>query len=53
MKVREAVAAAKAHIQELFSDEQIANLGLEEVEFDGAAKTWTVELGFPGRGTNR
>jgi hypothetical protein len=46
MKVREAVAAAKAHIQELFSDEQIANLGLEEVEFDEAAKTWTVTLGF-------
>ncbi len=46
MKVREAVAAAKDHIQELFADEQIANLGLEEVEFDEATGTWTVTLGF-------
>jgi hypothetical protein len=46
MKVREAVAAAKGHIQELFADEQIANLGLEEVEFDEATGTWTVTLGF-------
>ncbi len=46
MKVREAVAAAKGHIQELFADEQIANLGLEEVEFDEATGDVDRDIGL-------
>jgi hypothetical protein len=46
MKVREAVTAGKGYIQDIFGDENIANLGLEEVEFDETTNTWTITLGF-------
>lgn len=46
MDVREAVAAAKKYVQEIFSEENISNLGLEEVEFDEPARIWSVTLGF-------
>jgi hypothetical protein len=32
--VKEAVKLAKEHVLELFDDEKLTNLGLEEVEFD-------------------
>ena len=46
MNVRQAVEAAKQSLANIFADEQIANVGLEEVEFDDAAKVWHVTLGF-------
>jgi len=46
MNVKEAVAAAKAYISDLFASEGISNLGLEEVEYDNAKKVWLVTLGF-------
>lgn len=46
MDVKEAVARAKQHIADLYADEQISNLGLEEVEFYEADKTWSVTVGF-------
>ncbi len=46
MDVKEAVGTAKAHVAELFSDEQIENLGLEEVEFDAPANSWRITIGF-------
>ncbi|XCN73208.1 MAG: hypothetical protein Q3M24_00135 [Candidatus Electrothrix aestuarii] len=46
MKVKEAVKLAKEHILDLFAEEDIRNLGLEEVEFDEEAKEWVVTLGF-------
>lgn len=46
MNVKEAVGAAKRHIQELFADEAITNLGLEEVEFDEASDEWRITIGF-------
>jgi hypothetical protein len=46
MDVKQAVARAKAHIAELFEDEQISNLGLEEVEFDDQSRVWNVTIGF-------
>lgn len=44
MEVREAVRAAKQYLGDLFSDEQLFNVGLEEVDFDGVA--WRITLGF-------
>lgn len=46
MDVKEAVARAKQHIADLYADEQISNLGLEEVEFHEPDKTWSVTVGF-------
>jgi hypothetical protein len=46
MEVREAVAEAKKYVQELFAQESISNLGLEEVEFDEAAGAWSITVGF-------
>jgi hypothetical protein len=46
MNVTEAVAAAKKYIGELFAQEGISNLGLEEIEFDEHAGEWRVTVGF-------
>jgi hypothetical protein len=46
MDVKEAVAAAKRYVGELFAQEGISNLGLEEVEFDEQAREWRVTVGF-------
>ena len=46
MDVREAVAVAKGYLTNLYTDEAIEHLGLEEVEFDECADTWRVTLGF-------
>ena len=46
MNVKEAVQTAKAHIAEIFEDEKIARIGLEEVEFDSATDEWRVTIGF-------
>jgi len=46
MEVKEAVAAAKTYVLELFSEEDISDLGLEEVSFDDRADQWLVTLGF-------
>ena len=43
MEVQEAVRAAKAHVTELFEDEEIMNVGLEEVEFKNG---WRITIGF-------
>ena len=46
MDVKEAVQAAKKHVAEIFADESIANVGLEEVEFDELNKVWAITIGF-------
>jgi hypothetical protein len=46
MNVKDAVRAAKQYVAELFADEGLSDLGLEEVEFDDAAKVWKVTIGF-------
>lgn len=46
MDVKEAVARAKQYVADLYADEQISNLGLEEVEFCDPDKTWSVTVGF-------
>jgi hypothetical protein len=46
MDVKEAVSSAKHHLSNLYSEEKIANLGLEEVEYDDQNNIWHVTLGF-------
>lgn len=45
MNVKQAVAIAKEHIRDLFGEEEILNLGLEEVELDDQ-ELWRVTIGF-------
>lgn len=46
MDVREAVTKAKAYLAELYVDEKISNVGLEEVELDDQTNTWKITIGF-------
>ena len=46
MDVKLAVRTAKEHVLEIFADESIANVGLEEVEFNELNKVWTITIGF-------
>ncbi len=52
MDVKEAVGCAKAYVNDLFGSEGIANLGLEELEYDDAREQWRITLGF-SRGWDR
>ena len=44
MDAREAVHKAKKYLSDIYSDEELFNVGLEEVDFDGM--TWRITLGF-------
>ena len=46
MDVKEVVELAKRHIVEIYANEQITNVGLEEVDFDGTKSVWSVTIGF-------
>ena len=46
MEVKQAVQMAKEHVAEIFADELIENVGLEEVEFDELKQVWAVTIGF-------
>lgn len=46
MNVKDAVKLAIGYVMDLFQDEQISNVGLEEVEFDHDDSTWLVTIGF-------
>jgi hypothetical protein len=46
MDVKHAVDIAKKYVGELFVQEGISNLGLEEVEFDEQMGEWRVTVGF-------
>jgi uncharacterized protein YdeI (YjbR/CyaY-like superfamily) len=46
MDVKEAIAAAKKYVSEIYADEQVTNLGLEEVEHVLAAGNWVITLAF-------
>ena len=46
MDIKEAVQTAKNYIDELFTDETIANVGLEEVEFNNTSNNWEITIGF-------
>lgn len=46
MEVKEAVHTAKGWLANVMSDEDIINVGLEEVKFDEEKNMWLVTLGF-------
>ena len=46
MEVKEAIAAAKAYVKDVFADESISNLGLEEVEFEPKSHKWKITVAF-------
>ncbi len=46
MDAKEAVGLAKRHVADLFAQEGVTNLGLEEVEYDDARQQWRVTVGF-------
>ncbi len=46
MDVKEAVQVAKAYVAELFDDENIRNVGLEEVDRSEDGNTWTITIDF-------
>ncbi len=46
MDVKDAIKVAKDYIQNVLAEEQIANLGLEETEFDPASGCWVITLGL-------
>lgn len=43
---KEAVKRAKQHVAAVFADEDIGNLGLEELDYDDARGIWSVTIGF-------
>ncbi|HWA23561.1 MAG TPA: hypothetical protein VG735_14295 [Caulobacterales bacterium] len=46
MDVKTAVALAKDYIKQIFAEEGIGDLGLEEVMFDDRQGVWQITLGF-------
>lgn len=46
LNVKEAVTVAKVHVLDLFAEENISNLGLEEVEYNDNTEEWFITLGF-------
>ena len=56
MDVKEAVQTAKAYITDLYADERITDIGLEEIKFDREQypSRWSVTIGFhlPWQGNN-
>ena len=46
MDVKQAVRAAKEYIVDLFDDEEIDYVGLEEAEFDHESDQWKITIGF-------
>ncbi len=46
MQVKEAVSLAKQYMKDVFAEEQIDTLRLEEVELDDKTGIWSVTIGF-------
>ena len=46
MEVKDAVKVAKQHVAELFADERIDEIGLEETEYDERKTEWQITVGF-------
>lgn len=44
--IKEAAALARAHVEALFTDEGMAQVGLEEIEFDPELRVWRVTIGY-------
>lgn len=46
LSVKSVVQKAISHAGELFANEGISNLGLEEVDYDSENRVWIVTVGF-------
>lgn len=46
MDVKDVTRTAREYITDLFADEQITNLGLEEVVYDVDSEQWSITFGF-------
>ena len=46
MDVRAAAQTAKAYIADVFADEDIDEVGLEEVDFDDQSNLWKITISF-------
>jgi hypothetical protein len=46
MNVKEVVQRSIAYVADLFAQDGITNLGLEEVVYDTAAQEWIITVGF-------
>ena len=46
MTPTEAIKRAKELVAELFAEDHVSQIGLEEIEFDEASKAWDVTIGF-------
>lgn len=51
LTIKQAVQHAKTYAHELFADENIKDLGLEEVTFNESENSWNVTLGFDAHRT--
>lgn len=46
MNEKDAIATAKNYVVDLYSDDKINDVGLEEIEFDDQSKRWLVTIGI-------
>lgn len=46
MDAREVVRLAKDYVKDIFAEEQITNVGLEEIKFDDDQNCWEITVGF-------
>ena len=46
MEVHVAIEKAKEHVREIYKDEPIVEIGLEEVEFKANEDIWAITVGF-------
>ena len=46
MEAQEAAQAAKDYVRLLFESEGVANIGLEEIEYERDENVWKVTIGF-------
>lgn len=46
MDAKEAAKTAKDYIIDVFGDEDIEHVGLEEVKFDHGSEAWEITIGF-------
>ena len=46
MDVKQAARTARLFISDLFEGEEIAHVGLEEVDFDETSNEWKITIGF-------
>ncbi len=46
MDFKEAIAAAKKYVKEIYADEQVTDLGLEEIEHFSSDGNWVITIAF-------